>query len=72
MNQIKQDLMTLCNAEGVGGQTAIVDAAIALLRPLVVKHQFQTFLPQCLVKQWKWVVKFLQENVLVASHHLPI
>ena len=35
MNQIKQDLMTLCNAEGVGGQIAIVDAALQLLRPLV-------------------------------------
>ena len=35
MQQIKNDLKTLCTAEGVGGQTAITDAVIALLKPLV-------------------------------------
>lgn len=35
MKHIKQDLMTLCNAEGVGGQSGIVEAAVALLRPFV-------------------------------------
>lgn len=35
MNQIKNDLRILCAAEGVGGQTAIADAAIKLLEPLV-------------------------------------
>lgn len=35
MEQIKRDLQILCNAEGVGGQTAITDAAVKLLQPLV-------------------------------------
>lgn len=33
MKQIKQDLTALCNAEGVGGQNAIVEEAVRLLRP---------------------------------------
>ena len=35
MEQIKKDLQILCAAEGVGGQNAIADAAVALLKPLV-------------------------------------
>lgn len=35
MEQIKKDLQVLCAAEGVGGQTAITDAVVALLKPLV-------------------------------------
>lgn len=35
MQQIKKDLQILCAAEGVGGQTAITDAVVALLKPLV-------------------------------------
>ncbi len=35
MEQIKKDLRVLCTAEGVGGQTAITDAAVQLLQPLV-------------------------------------
>ena len=35
MEQIKKDLQILCAAEGVGGQTAITDAAVDLLKPLV-------------------------------------
>ena len=35
MEQIKKDLQTLCAAEGVAGQTAIVDAVVELLQPLV-------------------------------------
>lgn len=35
MEQIKKDLQALCAAEGVGGQTAITDVAVELLKPLV-------------------------------------
>ena len=35
MKRLKQDLMALCAAEGVGGQTAVTDVAVDLLRPLV-------------------------------------
>ena len=35
MEQIKKDLQILCAAEGVGGQTAITEAAVKLLQPLV-------------------------------------
>lgn len=35
MKQIQDDLRILCTAEGVGGQTAITDATIALLKPYV-------------------------------------
>lgn len=35
MEQIKQDLRVLCSAEGVGGQTAITNAAVQLLTPFV-------------------------------------
>lgn len=35
MEQIKKDLQILCAAEGVGGQTAITDAVVDLLKPLV-------------------------------------
>lgn len=35
MNQIKKDLQILCTAEGVGGQTAITNAVVELLKPLV-------------------------------------
>ncbi len=35
MERIKRDLQILCAAEGVGGQTAITDAAVDLLKPLV-------------------------------------
>lgn len=35
MKQIKKDLQMLCTAEGVGGQTAITDAVVQLLKPLV-------------------------------------
>ena len=35
MEQIKKDLQILCAAEGVGGQTAITEAALKLLQPLV-------------------------------------
>lgn len=35
MQQIKKDLQALCAAEGVGGQTAVTDVAMSLLRPLV-------------------------------------
>lgn len=35
MEQIKKDLQFLCAAEGVGGQTAITEAAVQLLKPLV-------------------------------------
>lgn len=35
MDQIKKDLQILCTAEGVGGQTAITNAVVELLKPLV-------------------------------------
>lgn len=35
MKQIRDDLRVLCTAEGVGGQTAITNVAIELLKPLV-------------------------------------
>lgn len=35
MEQIKKDLQILCAAEGVGGQTAITDIVVDLLKPLV-------------------------------------
>lgn len=35
MEQIKKDLRILCAAEGVGGQTAITEAVVELLKPLV-------------------------------------
>lgn len=37
MDQIKKDLQILCTAEGVGGQTAITNAVVELLKPLVDK-----------------------------------
>ena len=42
MEQIKRDLMTLCNAEGVGGQNAIVEAAVQLLRPYMDEVEVDT------------------------------
>ncbi len=39
MEQIKKDLQILCAAEGVGGQTAITEAAVQLLKPLVDEVQ---------------------------------
>lgn len=35
MEQIKKDLQILCSAEGVGGQNAVANAALQLLKPLV-------------------------------------
>ena len=35
LNQIKNDLKMLCAAEGVGGQTAITDVVVQLLKPFV-------------------------------------
>ena len=35
MEQIKKDLKALCTAEGVGGQTAVAEVALQLLKPLV-------------------------------------
>lgn len=35
MQQMKNDLRALCTAEGVGGQTAVTDTAVELLKPLV-------------------------------------
>ena len=35
MERIKNDLRILCSAEGVGGQTAITEIAVELLKPLV-------------------------------------
>lgn len=35
MQQIKNDLRALCAAEGVGGQTAVTNVAVELLKPLV-------------------------------------
>ena len=35
MDQIKRDLQALCTAEGVGGQTAVADVAVQLLKPFV-------------------------------------
>ena len=42
MDQIKKDLQILCTAEGVGGQTAITDAAVQLLKPLVDEVEVDT------------------------------
>lgn len=42
MKQIKKDLKVLCTAEGVGGQKAIVDTAVALLRPYMDEVEVDT------------------------------
>lgn len=42
MKQIKKDLKVLCTAEGVGGQNAIVDTAVALLRPYMDEVEVDT------------------------------